>query len=264
MIVIKLAFWLGFTFLYAVLFTWLSRSVFRVLPVPDEFIAEKKRDRTMTFIFYLSPPLASLFFAGPVLLLCTYFTGIRRHFRDSGPTHPFAVPRLPRIPRFALSELLVMVFSIATFPLLCGGGWLEGAARAAILIYAILEFPLCFASAFLKLDANKVPLGKARFAFLFLYPYYLTAWPVLLITGLYEFWFFVFSFGLQYDHNNFILCISIQSVALLVIVLTCLAARQAKRDAEAASAAAKTRAAQAAYGAQVELTPPADGVGMAP
>lgn len=166
---------LGIYFLYACACTWLFRRVMRSMQIPGELKAEQERDRTMIFLVFLSWRAMGV---GAIILLCTYAIGIYRHFRER---RPGAVPSsvLPRVPRFALSELLVMVFSIGAYPLVMdalGQGWTFvqvslPVQRALVLLTGLLVFPLCFASAFQRLDGNRVPLGRTRLAFLFLYPY---------------------------------------------------------------------------------------------
>jgi len=260
MFVFVFAIFLGGGLLYALLCTWLSRRVLRVLQVPDDFAGEKKRDRTITFVIYVSQCVPLL---GVLVLLCTYIAGIRRHFRDMARADLAGRPRLPRVPQFALSELLVMAFSVGAYPLLAGGGAAQGGSGPIaaympmlMLVSAIVVFPLCFASAFLRLDGNKVPLGLTRLEFLFLYPYSLLSWNSLILTG----WMMPLAM------HSLAYFIRVWLVALLMIVLTYLVARRAKRDAEAASAAARAAAtasaAQAAYGAEGELTQPTVGVTM--
>jgi len=151
--------------LYAILCNFLFRLALQPLQVPKTFEKEWRRDRLITFILFVSIPLTYL---GILLLLAVYTIGIVRHFRPHG-----APPRLPLIPRIRLEELMVMVFSMALFPMI--GGAITGSSgndyMAFLFVLALLIFPLCFASAYYRLEAHRVPPGRIRMLFLFVYPY---------------------------------------------------------------------------------------------
>lgn len=158
-------------------------------------------------------------------------------------------PILTRIPRIALSELLVMVFSLGAFPLLgvMYPGAEEGGAAVALLVCAMLVFPLCFASAYLRLDGNGVPLGGTRLLFLFLYPYCICAWHFLIGGTV----FFVFAIlfvsgGTQRDAEAWLtVWLSLAAVSVLVIILVNIIASRARKEAEAALAVLTETAAPA-------------------
>jgi len=194
---------------YASLCNWLFRVALRPLQVPDRFLLESKRERTLTFIIFLSLPLNYL---GLPVLLSIYARGIYLHFserREFGNR----VRNLPWIPRMALSELLVMVFSLALFPLVisafiqCVNGAVHSnpneaqGVKIASFIVGTLIFPLCFITAYHRLDGNRVTLGRTRLMLLFLYPYMTFAIHAV-IVGTVLLMIFLFE-GMSYTQRGF-------------------------------------------------------------
>ncbi|MCY3023721.1 MAG: hypothetical protein NTW87_32475 [Planctomycetota bacterium] len=243
--------------LYALFCNWIFRLLLRPLAVPESFAAERKRERLMTFLVFLALPMTWL---GVLLLLGTYAVGAYRHLQERRAFEAGKpVPALPRIPRIALSELLVMVFSVALFPLLVSaiiegfaGPFARGTndlemvkavARVTALVIGILIFPLCFVSAYHRLEANRVALGTTRMLFLFVYPYMTFAMHVLIagpfialavwavMTMLHQ----VRGGGnFQHDvwYNEGVMC----AAALVVMAAGIVLARRAKREAAASAA----------------------------
>ena len=182
---------------YALLCNWIFRLILSPLQVPASFPVEARRERLMTFLLFVSLPLSYL---GVIVLAITYIRGIYFHVRDR---RAGISAVLPRIPRMALGEMMVMVLSLAVFPIFLGGliealvifvgqpgdaameNWQSYKTVLMVSSFAVgaALFPLCFASAFQRLDGNKVPLGRMRSVFLFLYPYLTFAMHPLLVGG---------------------------------------------------------------------------------
>jgi len=268
-----LALGLGLYFLYAVACTWLCRRVMRSLQIPDELGVEERRDRTMLFLVFLSSWAMGV---GALILLSTYGIGAYRHFREKR-QGAVASSVLPRIPRFALSELLVMVFSIGAYPLIMEALFPTFAAaqsmgpeqRGILLLTGLLVFPLCFVSALHRLDSNRVPLGRTRLAFLFLYPYCMYGCHATLAGVVLAFFGLWMGFGGFAGGGQALLAMLVMPCAgVVLLAVGAYLATCAKREGEAVrsalQAANTARAAQAAYGPQVELSPPADGVKLDP
>jgi len=185
---------------YPIFLNWIFRSLLKPLQVPSAFPLEARRERLMTFFVFLTFTISYL---ALIIMLFVYVIALRRHLRERRAVAAGAPPpKVPRIPRIPLNELLLMVFSLALFPVLVGAAseyvfstltsdenftehWQEikTIVMASSFAVAAILFPMCFASAYHRLDSNDIPLSRLRMAFLFLYPYVLIALPVT-IAGL--------------------------------------------------------------------------------
>jgi len=170
-----LVFAVAIWFVAAWVFAWLCgiilRFVLRPLDVP--FDIELRRERRVTRIAFMSQ---LFWYGGPVLLVVTYIVGAVRHFRMmSAAERNHAPVKHPIIPRFTISDLLVMVFSLGFFPVISAQltpnmGDIQS-AQVLILILGAISFPAYFICALYRLETNEVPAGWVRSAFLFIAPY---------------------------------------------------------------------------------------------
>lgn len=254
--------------LWALLSNWLARIVLRPLSVPKEMMPEFKRDRLATFFVFI-PGIGVLF------AMCACLVALVRHLRERRPGVMVASCTLPRIPSIALSELLVMVFSIGAYPLIMsklqisnafGMGHMTDEMRAWIFVSAAPLFPLCFASAYLRLDSNKVPRGLTRHEFLFLYPYGVFGLQILINTLLAAVFVLPMTLvvtprGASDNSSALIWLAQVLGAALLMVILTVLVARRAKREAEVHAAAAEPQPATAAPAEPAVPPQPAGSVG---
>jgi hypothetical protein len=219
---------------YALLCNWLFRLMLKGTGLPKSMKLEYKRERMMTFIVFLSLPMSWL---GVVPLIVAYVAGLSAHFRqrrkvDAG---EIDVSAIPIVPRMALNELMVMVFSMAFFPVLVGAiidavlaGSLRGSdpnVKTAITVSAfvigVLIFPLCFASAYHRLEYHRIKDPRSRMAFLFVYPYMTFAMHILLWGSIVA----VFAFGVLIDSNNrsdnnVLISVSLVVLSALAVMLT--------------------------------------------
>ena len=234
---------------YALFCNWLFRLILRPLSVPESFVKEGKRDRIMTFIIFLSVP-GSWIWISVLLLLGTYAVGTYQHFKERGKIEPVTgtFRGVPRIPRIALSELMVMIFSIAFFPLVisgligavAGSSWnisgdmlnIKSTVTGSAFVVGALIFPICFASAYQRLDSNRVAMGYTRMVFLFLYPYMVFAMHLLVAGGFHKYDMLLVGGMTQDDLRFHTVCQIVLSAA--VLTAGALLARRAKEETTAA------------------------------
>jgi len=225
-------------FLPALFCNWIFRLWLRRLEVPASFILECKRERLMTLLVFMCSPI----FIGQIFILFSYAIGIFRHFRDKN--FGTKINQLPYIPQIALGELIAMVFSLALFPLLAervlelasvafkapvSADAVGPSEMAPVIVYVfgVLIFPMCFASAYLRLDSNRVPYGWTRTIFLALYPYLLFTVGVAFLCVLAFAMSFFFSAEMPYMRPIFSLVLIVLGFALLGSLVTNLAKREA-------------------------------------
>ena len=181
---------------YALFCNWLFRLMLSGIGLPKSMRLEYKRERFMTFIVFLSLPMSSL---GIIPLLGTYIAGIIYHFRQRREVEAGTIDAsaIPIVPRMALNELRVMVFSLAFFPVMISGiidafvsegiknypnaAEIRTAITVSAFVIGALIFPLCFASAYHRLEYNRIKDPRSRMAFLFVYPYMTFAMHILLV-----------------------------------------------------------------------------------
>ncbi|HEY3319057.1 MAG TPA: hypothetical protein VGP72_01075 [Planctomycetota bacterium] len=162
---------------------WGFRALVRPLEVPAFFAQQRQRDRWMTFLVFLC---GMIHFLGMLILLICYIVFITRHVRERREAQARGVPvALPYIPQFSLGDLMVMAFSFGLFPLLVGQvvsvasiseqmrptpEVMQGVHVLTLTLGGML-FPMAFLSGLTRLNSHRVPQGRARAAFLFIYPY---------------------------------------------------------------------------------------------
>ena len=172
--------WLCFAAVYALFCNLVLYFLLTPLELPESLPIEKKRAQRVTFLIYLS--FGMLYF-GVIIMLAVYALGVYRHVREH---QNHRAGTLPRIPRVALSELLTMVFSVGFFPVIVSAIFQLHNNTTSNVIFFVLSiaiFPICFVSAYYRLDGNHVPLGRARLAFLFIYPYLILAVQIFVVGG---------------------------------------------------------------------------------
>ncbi|HYG77606.1 MAG TPA: hypothetical protein VEK08_21555 [Planctomycetota bacterium] len=226
---------------YALACNFLFRLMMSSLPVTKAFEPEWRRERMMTFLAFLCVPLLHL---GPLVLLVTYLFGALRHFREvKRLSLDGQSPRLPRIPRMRLEEMLVMVFSVGAFPMICNallGLKLNQSQSQQFLtfmfIVGLMVFPLCFISAYHRLEANHVPHGRTRMLFLLVYPYVLWSVPLILFGLLLIF------FGILRSNIDLEIILIYSTAALLPPLIGIPLSRIARREGDAVAARESTEA----------------------
>src|SRR5260370_705646 len=107
----------------AVICPFISSYVFRLVLHPLRFatcyLATINREWQFIYITYLSISLAFVMRCVTILFLATYIIGLVRHLRSrSGGDDVIRKNEIGIIPRFTLSDLMVMVFSVAFAPVL--------------------------------------------------------------------------------------------------------------------------------------------------
>jgi len=201
--------------------TALLRFVLRPMQVPERMIAASRREKHATILIFTS---MFIWTAGAVLLTAAYILGLYRHLRRRGPASPDDIPRVPRI---ALSELLAMIFSVGLLPVMLQTLFgskekIEGVALAYIFGFAALFFPMCFMCAYHRLDSNRIPQGKLRLAFIFLYPYLMLACVML----------FIATVTALYLAQRAEVPLAIGGIAIVILVLGRLLAEKVRAQAE--------------------------------
>jgi hypothetical protein len=132
-----------------------------------------KRERRLARLAFMGQALSYL---GSAIMIPTYIIGIIRHFRMRAEAARTQMPvESPLIPRFTLSDLLLMVLSLGLFPIaiaqLTTSVKQVKSLETITFISGALCFPAYFVCALYRLEARKIPLGPARSAFLFCAPY---------------------------------------------------------------------------------------------
>lgn len=187
-VLVFLACGLGAYFVYIVFCNFVFDLIIDPLTVPGYFTRDEmaRRERRMTFVLFFSLPL---FWFGAGIVFCANVYWFFKHFwSTSGSRNRYWLPIIPKI---ALSEILAMVFSVAFLPIFIRVvlRWYEieknsvpasdQEMNTSVLVIAAVTgasyIPLSFASAFHRLDGNRVPVGRVRLLFLFLYPYMIAA-----------------------------------------------------------------------------------------
>ncbi len=111
--------------------------------------------------------IVHLHWAGVLILALAYIYSSQRR------EMPAPEPRKPFIPKFALSDLLAMVFSIGFAPVVFAMLYfvnLRNSSYQVVVVAAIL-FPIAFLYVAQCLNAHNVPAGAVRAAFVFIFPY---------------------------------------------------------------------------------------------
>ena len=167
------------------------RWILNPLAISEDSVAEFKRERTLSYVLFTTIFMTSI---GVLILVITYIVGLVRHIRRQSASAGAAAPvaSLRVIPRFSLSELLVMVFSIGFAPVVIQS-LLIGADPTVgfwALIIAIAIFPLCFLGVLYRLDFHCVPSCKPRMLLLAITPYMVLSIASIPIA---PFFFFLFS-----------------------------------------------------------------------
>ena len=100
----------------------------------------------------------------------------------------------PILPRFSMSDMLAMAFSLGFVPVLCqviapmfsDQQWLADhpqelqLVQAMFFVIALIAFPACFLSTLYRLHLNRVPASLPRLVMLALAPYVVAAcWIVI-------------------------------------------------------------------------------------
>ncbi len=147
------------------------RFILNPLAIPRSASVEFKRERSLAYVIFFALAMSIY---GAVVLGVVYLVGFVRHLRlqtrNSGAQHA-DYSRI--IPRFTLSELILMVFSTGVAPLIFQAlTWEDDKDMSIIiLVVSLALFPACFICALYRLDFHNVPRGAARSAALALTPY---------------------------------------------------------------------------------------------
>lgn len=130
----------------------------------------------VAFLFYGWMGLAAV----AAYFVWWYVTEARKKALNPRPALPPAQPALPPAseepvaPRnFSLGDLLAMVLAITCSPLAAALYWGGDLDRSAlpVFIMSALIFPVLYFRGLSRVNGNRVPMGRVRSFFLFLYPY---------------------------------------------------------------------------------------------
>lgn len=152
---------------------WIFAAVFRFvlkpLEIPDSYSALASRERRLMVVTY-----STLLIVGAPILLLMYLIGFIRHLRRQRFAHEWKEPDAnPLIPRFTLSDMLAMVFSLGCTPALYQASQVGKATDSLLVIFfaSLLTFPACFLAALYRLNLHDVPSGPVRMAVVALAPF---------------------------------------------------------------------------------------------
>jgi hypothetical protein len=171
----------GIAFVFGGAAYWLRKWSLSPIAIPNDetYRALYLRERFLTLFLLCMFFLFSLWLISVAALLLIYAIGVCRHIksRTNPPQGAFAkAPPVPIIPRFALSDLMAIVFSFGCAPaILLPMSWIrqaeQRAATVAVFVIAILTFPACFLCMLYRLECHRVPAGLPRLACVAFAPY---------------------------------------------------------------------------------------------
>lgn len=171
MIAFSLIFWLGFVCFFGFLLGFAFRFVLGPLAIPKTAQREFKRERLLSYLLFFSLGFSTL--ALPLLGI-VYLIGLIRHIRNRSALAGASQPDSARIiPRFVLSELLLMVFGLGILPLIVQALALEKSndLAAGALYGGFAVFPACYLCALYRLNFHNIPSCGRRSLILVLTPY---------------------------------------------------------------------------------------------
>lgn len=150
------------------IFAWIYRWVLSPLEIPPVFPKLAGRERRLMIMAFLT-----LFLVGLPLLFFTYLIGIFRHLRRQSHEHGVQEgDQLPLIPRFTMSDMLAMVFSMGCTPALFMAMNLSNRNETPwVFACVLITFPACFLSMLYRIQLHHVPAGAVRMALLALAPF---------------------------------------------------------------------------------------------
>jgi len=153
---------------------WIGGAIFRFtlqpLAIPDSYDIVQTRERIVLIVTALCVFLG---YFGAAVLLLHYAIEFWRHLRSRARAAGGGEQekKFPFIPRFSISDMLTMIFSIGLAPMIMQIAGLGRADSARYFVSCLIIYPGLFLCALCRLEIHKVAPSWARLLFLGFAPY---------------------------------------------------------------------------------------------